>query len=154
MTFSDTHRDQRGADGVRWGVEPICRVLTEHGFKIAPSTYYAAKKRPPSARTVRDADLKEKIAQVHADNFGVYGAHKVWRQLNRQGIPVARCTVRRLMRELSLAGAVRGGTKVRTTVPDTGHERATAVRAGLHRRSSEPALGGRLHLRGHLGRLR
>ncbi|WP_327591762.1 IS3 family transposase [Streptomyces chartreusis] len=124
VTFIDTHRGRRGEGDVRWGVEPICRVLTEHGFKIAPSTYYAATKRPASARAMRDAELKEKIAKVHADNFGVYGVHKMWRELNRKGIPVARCTVRRLMRALGLAGAVRGGKKIRTTVPDTGHERA------------------------------
>ena len=101
-----------------FGVEPICRVLSSAGAAIAPSTYYAAKTRPPSARAVRDEWLKGEIARVHRDNFSVYGADKVWRQLGREGIRVARCTVERLMRELGLSGAVRGRPKTRrTTVP-------------------------------------
>jgi putative transposase len=60
------------------GVEPICRVLSEHGMPIAPSTYYAARSRPPSARAVRDAWLKAEISRVHRDNFEVYGAEKLW----------------------------------------------------------------------------
>ena len=95
----------------RFGVEPICAHLP-----IAPSTYYAAKTRPPSARAVRDEELKAEIRRVHEANFGVYGVRKVWRQLNREGIRVAQCTVRRLMRELGLQGARRGKAK-RTTVP-------------------------------------
>ena len=83
----------------RFGVKPICRHLP-----IAPSTYCEAKLRRPSARGLRDEELKAEIARVHAANFGVYGARKVWRQLNREGIAVARCTVQRLMRELGLQG--------------------------------------------------
>ncbi|MGW0776406.1 IS3 family transposase [Streptomyces sp. NPDC002835] len=115
----DEHRDRFG------GVEPICRTLTEHDCKIAPSTYYAHRKRlaTPSARTVRDAELKELIRQVHTDNYRVYGARKIWRELNRRGHAVARCTVERLMRELGIAGAVRG-KKVITTIPDQQAERA------------------------------
>jgi putative transposase len=105
IAFIDCHKD-------RFGVEPICRLLP-----IAPSTYYARKQRPPSARAVRDARLKVEIRRVYDDNFGVYGARKVWRQLHREGIPVARCTVERLMGELGLRGAVRGKTH-RTTTPD------------------------------------
>jgi transposase InsO family protein len=71
----------------------------------------------PSARKLRDEQLKPEIARVHAANFSVYGARKVWRQLNREGTPVARCTVQRLMREMGLRGAVRGKTR-RTTTPD------------------------------------
>ena len=96
----------------RYGVEPICELLP-----IAPSTYYDATKRPPSARAVRDAELKIEIARVHAENFGVYGARKVWRQLGREGHPVARCTVERLMRELGLEGIRRGKIR-RTTTTD------------------------------------
>jgi putative transposase len=96
----------------RYGVEPICRVLP-----IAPSTYYQHTKRPRSARAVRDAQLKVEIRRVHAEHFGVYGARKVWRQLHREGIAVARCTVERLMRELHLEG-VRRGKPQRTTTPD------------------------------------
>jgi putative transposase len=96
-----------------YGVEPICEMLP-----IAPSTYYDARRRPPSARALRDAKLKPEILRVHAENFGVYGAEKVWRQLGREGIAVARCTVERLMRQMGLKGVVRGKTR-RTTVPDT-----------------------------------
>lgn len=106
-----------------FGVEPICRVLIGHGLKIATSTYYAAKNRAPSTRAVRDAELKEHISRVHADNFSVYSVRKMWRQMHREDIPVARCTVARLMRDLGLQGAPRG-RKIRTTVRD-GHERAT-----------------------------
>ncbi|MFD0034155.1 IS3 family transposase [Streptomyces sp. NPDC127172] len=105
-------------------VEPICRVLTGHDCKIAPSTYYAAKKRAePSARRVRDAALKELITEVHETNFRVYGARKVWRELHRRGHAVARCTVERLMHELGVTGAVRG-KKIITTIPDSSVERA------------------------------
>ena len=109
MRFIHEHRDV-------FGVELICRVLSEHGCKIAPSTYYEAARRAPSARAVRDEQLKAAISRVHAENYGVYGARKVWLALNRQGTPAARCTVERLMRELGLAGA-RRGKRVRTTVP-------------------------------------
>jgi transposase InsO family protein len=117
VNFIDEHRDRFG------GVEPICRVLTGHGCSIDPSTYYKFKKRPPSARAVKDAALKELIGAVHAQNYAVYGARKVWRELNRQGDAVARCTVERLMRELGIFGAVRG-KKIRTTVPDPTASRA------------------------------
>jgi putative transposase len=96
----------------RFGVEPICQVLP-----IAPSTYYHAKRRPTSARALRDRKLKAEIARVHAEHLGVYGARKVWRQLHREGIAVARCTVERLMRTLGLEGVRRGKTR-RTTTPD------------------------------------
>ncbi|GAA0984024.1 hypothetical protein GCM10009555_056960 [Acrocarpospora macrocephala] len=86
-------------------------------MEIAPSTYYAALTRPPSARSVRDAELKSQISRVFEENLGVYGARKIWRQLNREGVDVARCTVERLMRELGISGAVRGKTR-RTTVAD------------------------------------
>jgi len=104
----------------RFGVEPICRVLTAHGVKIAPSGYYAFKKRPASARAVRDARLTELITQVHADpqrGRGLYGYRKMWHQLRRDGVPVARCTVARLMRAAGVRGAVRGRRFV-TTRPD------------------------------------
>jgi len=91
-------------------------VLSEAGAKIAPSTYYAARARPPSARAVRDAALLPQIRRVHRENYGVYGARKVWRQLHREGVPVARCTVERLMRKANLCGVVRGKPR-RTTIP-------------------------------------
>jgi putative transposase len=105
IALIDAHR-------AKFGVEPICRAL-----QFAPRTYHAAKARPVSARDMRDELLKPEIVRVHAENFGVYGADKVWAQLNREGHRVARCTIERLMRELKLQGAVRG-KKHRTTVAD------------------------------------
>ena len=116
MRFIDEHRHDV-IDGRQFGVEPICRVLSEHGRPIAPSTYYAVKMRPPCDRVVRDAELLAQIRRVHADNYGVYGARKVWHQLNREGIHVARCTVERLMKADGLRGVVRGAT-IRTTRAD------------------------------------
>jgi hypothetical protein len=105
--------------GLRWGVEPICRVLSEHGCLIAPSTYYAARaaEQRPSKRALRDEWLKVEITRVHAENYGVYGAPKVWIQLNREGIAVARCVVERLMRELGLTGARRCHGGLRRCLP-------------------------------------
>jgi putative transposase len=118
------HAERRTADGLRWGVEPICRVLSEHGTPIAPSTCYdtyydavARDRRRASAVELRDGELTARIARVHAENYGVYGARKVWLALNREGTPVARCTVERLMRGLGLQGA-RRGTPRRTTITD------------------------------------
>ena len=87
----------------KFGVEPMCVVLP-----IAPSTYYAAVSRPPSARTLRDQELKPEILRVYEENQSVYGPRKVWRQLTRESFTVARCTVERLMRALGLKGEVRG----------------------------------------------
>jgi putative transposase len=97
-------------------------VLTEHGLKIAPSTYYEHLNRTASAHEQRDERLTAEITRVHAENFGVYGARKVWLALNREGTAVARCTVERLMRTLGLAGAMRGKAK-RTTIPDPAADR-------------------------------
>ena len=108
--YIDAHRE-------RFGVEPICQVL-----EIAPSTYYAAKSRPPSVRALRDEELKPEIARVHQGNFGVYGTRKVWRQLCREGVDVGRDRVARLMAELRLCGATRT-KKVRTTIPASVTER-------------------------------
>jgi len=109
IAFIDEHR-------AVYGVEPICRVLP-----IAPSTYHAhaARRSDPDklpARAKRDAVLRVEIRRVFEENFGVYGVRKVWRQLGREGIAVARCTVARLMRAMGLRGVVRG-KKVRTTIP-------------------------------------
>jgi putative transposase len=106
-----------------FGVEPICRVLTQHGAAIAPSTCCAAKARPPSVRAVRDEYLKAELTRVWKENREVYGADTVWLELNRQGISVARCTTGRLMRQLGLQG-VRRGKKIRTTVPGRDGHRA------------------------------
>lgn len=103
-----------------FGVEPICRML-----QIAPSTYYAvkARERSPSPRAVRDRQLLERIREVHQKNLGVYGVRKVWWQLQREDVQVARCTVERLMAREGLKGVVRG-KKRRTTIPDGQSERA------------------------------
>ncbi len=109
-TFVDEHRGQ-------FGVEPICKVL-----QFAPSAYrrHAARQRDPaliSRRAQRDSELKRHVRRVWDNNMQVYGADKVWKQMNREGIRVARCTVERLMRSMGLQG-VRRGKGVRTTVPD------------------------------------
>jgi len=115
MSFIDAHRDE-------YGVESICAQLP-----IAPSTYYEHKAReidatriPPRLR--RDRELGVDIQRVWDENFQVYGARKVWRQLNREQIVVPRCTVERLMRALGLQGVVRG-RKCRTTIADDSAER-------------------------------
>jgi putative transposase len=110
VAFIDAHREA-------YGVEPICAVLP-----IAPSTYYEQKARQAEptrqpARTQRDARLRPEIQRVWRANRQVYGAKKVWKQLHREQIAVARCTVARLMRDLGLQGVVRG-RRVRTTIPD------------------------------------
>jgi len=110
VEFIDQHR----AD---YGVEPICAVLP-----IAPSTYYAHKGRAndPSLRSdraKRDEELRAEIRRIWHQNFCVYGAEKVWRQLQRERIASARCTVERLMRAMGLRGAVRGH-KFKTTIAD------------------------------------
>jgi putative transposase len=99
--------------GAVFGVEPICRVL-----QVAPSSYYAARGRQPSARARRDELLMAKILQVwETTGRRVYGARKVWWELQAQGLDVARCTVERLMRALGIAGTTRGKAR-KTTVPD------------------------------------
>ena len=110
VRYIDEHKD-------RFGIEPICAVLP-----IAPSTYYEQKAREHDperrpARAIRDEALKPQIQRVFDENFRVYGAHKVWKQLEREGRAVARCTVERLMRSLGLRGVVRG-KKFKTTIPD------------------------------------
>jgi putative transposase len=103
-------------------------VLSEHGCPIAPNTYYAHKKRPPSARARRDEYLRGEIRRVWDSNLEVYGADKVWAQLNQEGIGVARCTVERLMRQLGLSGARRGKAfKVTTRHDDRQHRPADLV---------------------------
>ena len=115
VSFVDEHRGEHG-------VEPICAQLP-----IAPSTYYECKAReadpsrlPPRAR--RGIELSGEIRRVYDENFCVYGARKVWRQLNREQIAVARCTVARLMRSLGLKGAVRGRS-CQTTISDDAADR-------------------------------
>lgn len=111
-------------------------MLTEHGCKIAPNTYWVAKKRPPSARTIRDEVLKDEITRVHGENLDVYGADKVWAQLKREGTRVARCTVERLMRDLGLSGVRRGKSYRVTTQTDDRQRRPNDL---VDRQFSAPA---------------
>jgi putative transposase len=115
VAFIDEHRTQ-------YGVEPICAQLP-----IAPSMYYEVKARQIDstrlpARSHRDAELGVELRRVYAENFGVDGARKVWRQLRREKVSVARCTVEQLMRSLALKGVVRG-RRCRTTVPNDNAQR-------------------------------
>ena len=115
VSFIDEHRDT-------YGVEPICAELP-----IAPSTYYEQKAREADpdrlpARARRDAELEVAVQRVWEENFRVYGARKVWRQLNREEIPIARCTTERLMKKLGIRGVVRG-KGFKTTIPDLLAER-------------------------------
>ena len=128
----------------RFGVAPICRVLTEHGCKIAPRTFYAWASRAPSKRGLWDTVVTQILAGYYEpDEHGrkapesLYGSVKMWAHLNRQGIKVAKCTVERLMRANGWEG-VRRVKKVRTTVPDPAAERAPDL---VKRRFRAPAPG-------------
>jgi putative transposase len=105
VAYIDGHRDE-------FGVEPICATL-----QVAPSTYYAAKARLPSARALRDAVLMPLIMTLWIANYRVYGVHKMWKALARAGETIGRDQVARLMRQLDIQG-VRRGKQVRTTRPD------------------------------------
>jgi putative transposase len=111
VRYIDTHRGD-------FGVEPICRVLTSAGAKIAPSTYYATKTRAPSARAVRDAVMLGILMALWVTNRKVYGAHKLWKAARRAGHDIGRDQVARLMRELGIEGISRRRKKVFTTVAD------------------------------------
>ena len=114
MAFIDDHKP-------RFGVQPVCRVLAAHGLKIAPSTYYAFKKRGPSKRALSDARLSELIEAIWHDpakGRRVAGVRKMWHLLKRDGHQVARCTVERLMRQAHLRGVRRDGKRYITTRPD------------------------------------
>ena len=116
IAFIDGHRD-------RYGVEPICKQLP-----IAVSTYYEHKARQSNpdrepARVKRDGFLTVEIQRVYDENLQVYGARKIWRQLNREGIEVAKCTVERLMKALGIQGVSRGGAQGWTTISDDNLDR-------------------------------
>ena len=120
VQFIDAHRE-------RFGVEPICAVLP-----IAPSTYHRhrARRVDPgrrSARAHRDEVLRREIQRVFEAHHQVYGPRKVWKQLRREGVRVARCTVGRLMRAMGLAGAVRGRAWITTTRAADGSRPADLV---------------------------
>ncbi|MBY3555902.1 IS3 family transposase [Modestobacter lapidis] len=124
VEFIDADRDEHG-------VEPTCEQL-----QIAPSTYYAHRPRPPSARSASDAATTAVIEQVHAENIGVYGARKVHAELRRQGHRVARCTVERLMHAAGLRGTTRAKGP-RTTV--SGHRPGHPAEPGRPRVHPRPA---------------
>ena len=111
MAFIDAHRDDV-VEGRPLGVEPICQVL-----QVAPSTYYAAKTRPPSARACRDAELVPQLIALWEDNYRVYGARKLWKAAHRAGLDIGRDQVARLMRLARIEGA-RRTKRVRTTRAD------------------------------------
>ncbi len=145
--FIDEHREA-------YGVEPICKVLP-----IAPSTYHkhVAQRQDATRLSVRareDLVLKPEIARVFAENFAVYGVRKVWRQMMREGFAVARCTVERLMRDMGLAGVIRG-KPVRTTIGDKAAPCPARPRKPSNSCSgAEQAVGVGLYLRRNLGGVR
>ncbi|MEV6012965.1 IS3 family transposase [Streptomyces sp. NPDC051976] len=121
------------------GVDLVCRVL-----ELSPSTYFARKKRPKSARRLRDEQLMPLIEQVHAESGGTYGARRITRALRRKGYEVARCTVERLMAVLGLEGVIRGRRRRTTDAPAAGPGRPR-----LHREPAGPGLyGGQTPLSG------
>lgn len=143
IAFIDDHREAHG-------VEPICKVLP-----IAPSTYHdhVAKRIDPSrlsARAKRDEALKDEVRRVFDANFRVYGVRKVWRQLQREGFDVARCTVARLMKAMGLEGIIRG-KPIRTTVSD---KAAPCPRDHVNRQFHAPRPNMLWHLRRDLDWLR
>ena len=119
IAFIREHKDRRAGGGLRWGVEPICAVLSEHGCRIAPSTYYERLARTPGRRDQRDSAVAALIAaQREQTRFArSLGSRKMWLRLRSQGHDVARCTVERVMRAHGWEGA-RRGRRVRTTIAD------------------------------------
>ena len=103
VEFLDANRHEV-FEGRELGVEPICRVLRQAGLQVAPSVYYAAKSRAPSARSRRDAVMGPVIRALWEDNYRVYGAHKVWKAARRAGHDIGRDQVARLMRAEQIKG--------------------------------------------------
>ncbi len=108
VAFIDAHRTCRSG-GLRWGVEPICQVL-----EIAPSTYWSAKHRPPSARAVRDAELGPRLEELWRRNYSVYGRRKLAKAARRAGLDIGRDQVARLMRQRDIRGASRAKKRFTT----------------------------------------
>lgn len=137
ITFISAHKDHRVAGGLRWGVEPMCQVLSEHGITISPSTYYEWIARTPSAREQRDAQLVTVMEAYRAAKplVAALGSRKMWLFLRGKGHEVARCTIERLYREQGWEGA-RYTKKARTTTPNPTHERAPDL---VQRRFYAPA---------------
>ena len=132
IAFIGEHKDST-AGGLRWGVEPMCTVLTEHGIEISASTYY---EWAPTARQVRDEEVVAVMVKGRTTKalVAALGSRKMWLYLRAKGHDVARCTIERLYREQGWEGA-RYGKKTRTTIPNPGHERAPDL---VHRRFFAP----------------
>ena len=132
IRFITEHKDNRvpdphGGAGLRWGVEPMCAVLSEHGVPVSASTYYEWMNKVPTRRQLRDAELVAIITAQRADTktgkfVQTLGSRKLWIRLRGQGHEVARCTVERIMREQGWEGA-RYGSKHKTTIADDSHPR-------------------------------
>lgn len=127
MEFISAHQHQRvGADGLKWGVESMCAVLSEYGVTIAPSTYYAHRARcgPAKADWV-DAQVIDAIYRLRRSNplYRVLGARKTWIVVRANGLDVSRCVVERVMREMGWRGACKR-RRVRTTIADPAATRA------------------------------
>jgi len=132
IRFIAEHKDHQvagpdGGAGLRWGVEPVCAVLSEHGVPISPSTYYEWIAKNPTRRQLRDAEMAEIITAAREDKrtgkfVQTLGSRKLWIWLRGQGHDVARCTVERIMREQGWEGA-RYGSKHKTTIADDTHQR-------------------------------
>lgn len=108
VAYIEAYRD-------RFGVEPICDVLSEHGISIAPSTYYARRACPVTQAELEEAYLVNALVTLHRENWGVYGVRKLWHAARRAGLQVGRDQVGRLMGIAGIAGAVRGRHSTRTT---------------------------------------
>ncbi len=148
VAFVDAHRDHESG-GRRWGVEPICEVL-----EIAPSTYYAAKSRPPSARAERDAVLIPLLVALFIKNYSVYGRRKLTKAARRQGLDVGRDQVARLMRAAHIRGASRSRKRFTHQVGPWPCAIAGPGQPRLHRHAAEREVGCRLHLLLHMVRHR
>lgn len=132
IRFIAEHKDHQvpdpdGGAGLRWGVEPMCAVLSEHGVPISPSTYYEWITKAPTRRQLRDTELVDILAAQRQDKrtgkfVQTLGSRKMWIRLRGQGHEVARCTVERIMGEQGWEGA-RYGSKHKTTVADATHQR-------------------------------
>jgi len=133
VTFIDIYR-------ARFGLSPICAVLTQHGISIAPSTYYARRSMPVTPAELEDAYLANTLVTLHRENWSVYGVHKLWHVARRQGLELGRDQVARLMGIAGLAGVVRGRHTTRTTRREEG---APTPRPGphSHTRRGRPASG-------------
>ena len=147
MAFIDAHRKELG-------IEPICRELA-----IAPSSYHehAARLADPGKRSVRarrDDEIKEQIKRVHQDSFGLYGTRKVWHQMRREGVKVAKCTVERLMQAMGLVGVRRGKKTITTVSNPKAPCPLDKGQPGVSGQPTQRSVGGRLYLRSYLDRVR